>query len=147
MEEKFDFTLEFVSASSSKHGYAHTPMTRLRDTPVIVVALRGHRTLTHSATHPNFCCLWRSHLTLLVVDRSMVLEPQWDRPPERTTRDSVCTLLQRGNRVACACLSLDCADSCLWIGLPTRNHQAADDRHVRRRSPLRLDQQGPGWRA
>ena len=129
---------------------AHTP--RWHDCgiiPVIVVALRGHRALTHSATHQNLCCLRRSHLTLLVVDRSMVLEPQWDRPPERTTRDSVCTLLQRGNRVACACLSLDCADSCLWIGLriPTRNHQAAADRHVRRRSPLRLDQQGPGWRA
>ena len=55
---------------------AHTP--RWHDCgiiPVIVVALKGHRALTHSATHPIFCCLRRSHLTLLVVDRSMVLEP------------------------------------------------------------------------
>ena len=37
--------------------------------------LSGHRALTHSPRHTDFCCLRRSHLTLLVVDRSMVLEP------------------------------------------------------------------------
>ena len=35
-------------------------VTRLRDNPVIVVALRAHRALTHSLTHtPKFACLRR----------------------------------------------------------------------------------------
>ena len=70
-------SLQTVSINLSSNGCAasDTSMTRFRDTPVIVVALRGHRALTHSPTHTKFCCLRRSHLTLLVVDRSMVLEP------------------------------------------------------------------------
>ena len=43
--------------------------------------------------------------------------------------------IQEGNRVACACAFLDCADSCCCTGLPSRYHQAADEKNSRGEEP------------
>ena len=113
---------------------AHTP--RWHDCgiiPVIVVALRGHRAITHSATHPIiiFCCPIGGALACLIGACLIGEILKRNEYPQAKRRASI----QEVNRVACACAFLDCADSCYCTGLPSRNHQAADEKKSRGGEP------------
>jgi hypothetical protein len=72
-------------------------------------------------------------------------------PPSLKSKVIRLTHEERGHaaeQVACACLSLDCADSCLWTGLPLRNHEGWRDHHGRQGLRLRLGcvRRGRDWR-
>ena len=84
---------------------------------------------THSLSHSPELLMPAARLTdACLIDEIL----KSNEHPQAKRRAST----QKGNRVACACAFLDCADSCCCTGLPSRNHQAADEKNSRGEEPV-----------
>ena len=89
-------------------------MTRLRDNPVIVVALRTHRSLTHSLTHPRFFLAYGVDSACFALQANLLAPAHTGR----TQGDELCDSCSRN-------LALPSCDSC--------------SRQLYRRRPVRRD--------